>query len=215
MYQKLKYYNTYIYLYQKAEDECLLHYQSKEKAKLSTFTKGVKAAINCNYFASYNLGRSQGNKFNYIYDKDDILDCVIHNHKLYYGDFTKNDFPNSKCGFSPAAIFDLKKDHYLLSKAIVDKSKLLNNYKRHTYLIYTKETFYFLVHEPGLNSFDIKLFVKEFLKDPLIIILLDGGGSSEMIVDGKIVTNNKVERPMFNALVIVDDIHKKVPKGLF
>lgn len=172
----------------------------------------VKAIINCSYFDSeYVYGRNQGDLYNDTYSEEDsekYYNLVIFKDGSYkFGKFSAGAYKQDiVAGFSPAYTLILNgEDVELCSTALCNKTKIVEtNY--HTAIAITKASKILLIKTDG--GFD-GLALKAFLKskyDLELLCLLDGGGSSEMVVNGQIIGKLKEgrERLMHNGLALVE-----------
>lgn len=217
MYKKLSYKRYTIHIYEQEPDEDVMILQSSKKFPMSKFYYDghkVDCKINCSYFTSqYVLGRNQGDEKNDTHDQPGFWDCVFPkgNNELKIGTFKSWDYQtNVKCGFSCGAVLVSDgQDVQLVSTAITNDSKITARNPQ-TALIKTKEGgLVFVVSEGrnnignGLTGLELREFIKS-IYDVKQMVLLDGGGSSEMIVNGAIKNrlSDGRERPMFNCLCL-------------
>ena len=208
-------------------DETVRLLQSDKKYPLSKFYIGgakVKAIINCSYFTNdYVLGRNQGDLFNNTHDQDGFYDLVFtKDGKYHLGSFKSWDYTeNVLAGFSVATVLIKDgQDIELISNAICDHSKIDNRDPQTAVAVTKQNEAIFIVADgrstrnKGLTGYELRDFVKS-LDDIELLCQLDGGGSSEMIVDGKIVNNpsDGTERKMFNALALIKP--REIQKAMF
>ena len=213
-----RYLNTDIYTYeQKSESIRLL--QSSTRNPLSSFYSNegtIKCIINCSYFnGNIVLGRNQGDLFNNTHDQTGFYDMVILKNNSYVlkpmasWDYQTNS--DVVAGFSPAAILiQNSQDVELISSAIVDNSKITTKNPQ-TALGYVNGKFIFIASEgrnsndTGLNGSELRTFIKTIYPSVEMLVLLDGGGSTEMIVDGEIINylSDGNERSMLNGLAMI------------
>lgn len=213
----------YTYLGQKVyveeQGECKISLlQADKQYALSQFYSNegiVKAMTNCSYFTTqYVLGRNQGDTFNEAPDQD-FYSVVVREDGSYRCDVMPSweEREGITAGFSVAAV--LVKDGIdveYISQAIGDAKARITSKNPNTAFAVKKDGKALLIVNDGRNAQGNGLTGRElrtFLKqnyDLALLVLLDGGGSSEMIVDGKIVNtpSDGAERKMFNALSFVD-----------
>lgn len=200
-------------------DETVRLLQSDMKYPLSKFYidgAKVKAIINCSYFINdYVLGRNQGDLFNNTHDQDGFYDLVFtKDGKYHLGSFKSWDYTeNVLAGFSVATVLIKDgQDIELISSAICDHSKI-DNRDPQTAIAITKQGSVILIvadgrstRNKGLTGYELRDFVK-FLDDIELLCQLDGGGSSEMLIDGQIVNkpSDGAERAMFNGLALITE----------
>lgn len=214
--KQYRYLNTDIYVEVQGETNISL-LQSTSLYPLSKFYSEegeVVAMTNCSYFTSqYVLGRNQGDSFNDAPDQD-FYSVVVHKDGSYAcGKFASwEERDNVVAGFSPAAILiENGEDVELTSGAISGAKSRLSTKNPNTAFGFLKDGQAILVVNSGRTSSSTGLTGKElraFLKtkyDLDLLALLDGGGSSEMIVHDKIVNflSDGAERRMWNALAFV------------
>ena len=210
--------NTDIHIY-KQGNETMRLLQSDTRYPLSAFytNEGItKAIINCSFFnGDIVLGRNQGDLFNNTHDQSGFYDMVILKNNSYVlkpmasWDYQFNS--DVVAGFSPAAILiQDSADVELISSAIVDNSKITARNPQ-TALGYVDNKFIFIVSEgrnsndTGLTGIELRSYIKTLYPSIEMLVLLDGGGSSEMIVNGEIVNylSDGSERAMLNGLAMI------------
>lgn len=203
----------------------LLQTSDNKKYKLSalrTDEGDIKAIVNFPFFSSYGVvGRYQGDEFNNTvdqsnFDGDNIV--ILEDGSYKIGKFNSWDYQNGVlAGFCPSAVIYKGKD-IEISKTITDQKQFSMTAKiNRTAIAYDKE-FYFFVGE----KVDVKTFIAEIEKvipNYDFIALGDSGGSSELIIDGKI--QNKLsdgkERPNYCGLAFLElkkeEVEPIEPKG--
>lgn len=178
--------------------------------------------MNCSYFSElYVNGRNQGDLYKTVtHDDPGYIDVVLLKDNTYrFGNFKSWDYqtnPDVVAGFTVGAV--LMKDGADcedLSTTIKDISSRLTVRSQQTALVILKDkTKVGIVSEGrteddrGLTGRELRTFLKSQFDNIEFMCLLDGGGSSEMIVDGKIVTQfqtGKGERNMWNGLAFIED----------
>lgn len=219
--KKFREFNTDIFIMEQTNEDIWL-LQSNKRYPLSKLfsTEGpVKAIINCSYFTStYVLGRNQGDLYNDAPDQD-FYSVVVRKDGTYgckkYMSYDERD--NIVAGFSPAVVLIKDgKDVELISGAISNARSRLTTINPNTAFGYKKDGKAILIVNEGRSSSDTGLTgrqLREAIKkhyDLDLLVLLDGGGSTELIVDGKIVNtlSDGAERPMFNGLAFVNSPNK-------
>ena len=220
MYKEERYLGTDVRVYEQTSERIRLLQLSKLN-KLSAIRdeegKKPKAIINCSYFtSSYVLGRNQGDMFNNTHDQKGFYDLVFLKDGSYkVGQFASWDWCDANevlAGFSVATILVQNGvDCELWSEAIVGKSKITSKNPQTAVVVKKDGKVVFIVSE-GRNSNDTGLTgnqLRDFAKaryDVELLVQLDGGGSSELIVDGKIKNylSDGKERSMLNGLALIE-----------
>ena len=215
-YTKYRYSNTDIHVYEDRISNLRL-LQADRLYPLSKYylNDGDIACItNCSYFTSkYVLGRNQGDLYNNTHDQEGFYDLVILKDSTYrLGNFKSWDYQsNVYAGFSVASVLIKDgQDAELISGAIENDGKISTTNPQ-TALGLMKDGMAILIvvdgrtsENKGLSGFKLREFIKtKYTLD--LLVQLDGGGSSEMIVDGKIVNmpSDGKERKMFNGLAFL------------
>lgn len=227
MLKEYRYANTDVFVYeQESEKPRLL--QANGLYPLSKFFsddgRKVKAMINCSFFdKNYVYGRNQGDMFDDTYSDEHngkYCDVVLFADGTYkYGKFNNWDYRGDKvvAGFS-AATFLVRngQDVEEWSSPIVSRSKITARNPQ-TAVAITKEgkllyikTDGRLTTDLGLTGYELRDFVKANY-DVELLAQLDGGGSSELIVDGKIIgdLSDGNERSMRNALALLEEVEEE------
>lgn len=218
-YSKYRYLNTDVHVYEQTNEKVRLLQVSKPSvlSKIASNEGAILSIINCSYFTSgYVLGRSQGDMFNGTHDQEGFYDLVfLKNGSYKIGAFKSWDYCDANevlAGFSVATILvENGSDCEKYSKAIVDKSKISSKNPQ-TAVAVTKKGKVILIVSEGRNSNDTGLTgyqVRDFIKskyDIELLVQLDGGGSSEMIVDRTIKSylSDGSERKMWNGLALLE-----------
>lgn len=221
MYQKFRYADTDIHIYDgKASDIRLLQHEKLNPLSYLRYGNDKpKAVINCSYFSSkFVLGRNQGDLRNDTHDQDGFYDLVFLNDGTYrIGSFKSWDYSDKSkvnAGFSVATILILDSmsvNQY--SNAICQASKLSLRNPQTAIGVLANGNVLLIVADGrttqnvGLTGYELRTFVKNNYPTIELLCQLDGGGSTEMIVDGKIVNipSDGKERNMFNGLAIISD----------
>lgn len=232
MYFKDRYKSTDIHIYEQTNETIRL-LQADKKYPLSTFYSDegkVKAIINCSYFSTgYVLGRNQGDLRNDTHDQEGFYDLVFLKDGSYrLGNFKSWDYCDASKvlgGFSVATVLikdGVNSESY--SSAICNSTKLSTRNPQTCVVVLKNNKVIFIVSEGrnsndvGLTGYDIRNYVRGRYPEVQLLVQLDGGGSSEMIVDGVIKNylSDGKERSMFNGLALLDkpnEIPKEEPKG--
>lgn len=227
MYKQFKEYGSIIHIYEQELNQKLKLIQSKNKTQLSNINNSVDnvaAMVNCHYFTDeYELGRSQGNLRQNYQNKDTLIDVVIKDDGTYkVRDMDSWDYTDNRCGFSVAVVLvkdgqDTEEISHDLFKNKNDEYKKINSLNPQTIFAKTPDKWLFMVVDgrhitsKGMNGIQCRAFLKNHYEIEFMA-MLDGGGSSEMIVDGRIVNrpSDGHERLMFTGLAMVED--KKVER---
>lgn len=218
-YKKFRFQNTDVHVYEQEENEFPRLLQADKLYALSKYyvEDGVVSAItNCSYFTnSYVLGRNQGDLYNNTHDQEGFYDLVLLKDGTYkLGQFKSWDYKeNVLAGFSVATVLIQDgKDVSLVSEAIENVYKITNRNPQ-TAIAYCDGKYMLIVSDGrssnnvGLSGSELRDFVKINYPNTELLCQLDGGGSSEMIVDGKIVNipSDGKERAMFNGLAFIKE----------
>ena len=228
MYFKDRYKSTDIHIYEQANETIRL-LQADKKYPLSKFYSNegkVKTIINCSYFTNdYVLGRNQGDLKNDTHDQEGFYDLVFLKDGTYkLGNFKSWDYTDVLAGFSVATV--LIKDGVnseRCSSAICNNTKISSRNPQTCVAVLKGNKVIFIVSEGrnsndvGLTGYDVRNYVRDNYPDVELLVQLDGGGSSEMIVDGVIKNylSDGKERSMFNGLALLkkEEEPKEEPKG--
>lgn len=215
--KKLRYLNTDISIVEQANETPML-LQSDELYPLSKFYANgydVVSITNCSYLSGkYVNGRNQGDLKNETYsdsENGEWCDLVFFKDGTWKaGKFNSWDYrDNVSAGFSPVV---MKVNGQLLYSDLIKDGRLrMTTRSQHTAACITKENKIIQVVSEGRSVSDAGLTGNELfaylesLYDLQVIALLDGGGSSELIYNGEIVTQleNNTERPMLNGFALV------------
>ena len=214
--KKFREYNTNIYVEEQGTSKISL-LQSPNKVALSKFFSNdgeVRAITNCSYFtSSYVLGRNQGDMYNEAPDQD-FYSVVIRKDGTYgcgkYMSWDERD--NIVAGFSPAVVLIKDgKDVELISNAISGAKSRLTSKNPNTAFGIKKDGKAILIvndgrvsSSTGMTGRELRTAIKKYYNLDLLV-LLDGGGSTELIIDKKIVNvlSDGSQRPMFNGLAFI------------
>lgn len=216
MYKKHRYLNTDIHIYLQ-EDESIRLLQVDKLYPLSKIVSEegtVKAKINCSYFTNqYVLGRNQGDLFNNTHDQEGFYDLVFtKDGKYHLGQFKSWNYQeNVLAGFSVASVLiENGVDVSKVSTAIESNAKLTSRNPQTAIGVLKNGKVLLIVADgrtssnKGLTGYELRTFIKSNY-DVELLCQLDGGGSSEIIVDKEIVNkpSDGKERPMFNGLALI------------
>lgn len=224
MLNSYRYLNTDVHIYtqEKTQRVRLLQMEKLNPLSYVRDEKGQKPAmiINCSYFTSgYVCGRNQGDLYNNTHDQNYIDVVLLKDNSYKFGNFKSWDYqtnPDVVAGFSVAGVL-IKNgvDCTEFSKDIPDAASRLTTRSQQTALVILKDkTKVAIVSEGrttddnGLTGAELRTFLRTKFADIEFMCLFDGGGSSEMIVNGKIVNQFQTgagERPMFNGLAFIED----------
>lgn len=217
MLKQFRHLETDISIYDQENEEIEL-LQSDKKYPLSQFYSNngtVKAIINCSYSTNeYVLGCNQGDLKNDTHDQKGFWDLKFtKDGKYHLGQFKSWDYKeNVVAGFSVATVLIKDgKDVSLISDAIENVYKITKKDPQTSVAVLDTGKIIFIVVDgrtsanKGLTGYELREFVKNNYPNVELLCQLDGGGSSEMIVDGKIVNkpSDGRERPMFNGLALI------------
>lgn len=219
MYKNFRYLNTDVHIYEQTNEKIRL-LQNDRLAPLSLLRldgQKPKVVINCSYFTpQYVLGRNQGDLHDSTYNsKDDYkwCDIVFFNDGSYkVGKFSSGEYrDNVIAGFSPAVI--AVNGELMFSEPISSARSRLTSRSPQTAIAITNTNKLIMLVSEGRNVSDTGLTgeqVFDFLGtnyDTKVMALLDGGGSSEMIVNDKVMNflSDGRERPMWNGLALFTD----------
>lgn len=219
MYFKYRHLNTDIHLYAQADNEYPRLLQHSKLHPLSWLRDDngdkPKAVINCSYFTpQYVCGRNQGDLKNDTHDQPGYYDLVLlKGNKYAIGNFNSWDYqsnPDVLAGFSVGAILIKDGDDTsLLSTAIVTNAKIYNKDPQTALAILEDGSCVFIVSDGrstsnrGLTGIELRDFIRYRFSNVELLVLLDGGGSSEMIVESTIKNDIISERKMFNGLAFI------------
>lgn len=219
MYQKFRYADTDIHIYEgKATDIRLLQHEKLNPLSYLRYGNDKpKAVINCSYFSNqFVLGRNQGDLRNDTHDQQGFYDLVFLTDGTYrIGSFKSWDYSDKSkvnAGFSVATILILDSmsvNQY--SNAICQASKLSLRNPQTAIGVLANGNVLLIVADGrtaqnvGLTGYELRTFIKNNYPTVELLCQLDGGGSTEMIVDGKIVNipSDGKERNMFNGLAFI------------
>lgn len=214
--RKIREYNTDIYIEEQGSSNISL-LQSPNRQKLSKFFSNqgkVRAIINCSYFTtSYVLGRNQGDLFNDAPDQDFWSVIVRKDNSYGCAKYTSaEERYDIVAGFSPAVVLIKDgQDVELVSNAIGGAKSRLTTKNPNTAFGFLKNGKAVLIVNEGRSSSDggltgreLRTALKKYYNFDLLV-LLDGGGSSELIIEGKVVNtlSDGSQRPMFNGIAFI------------
>ena len=174
-------------------------------------------AINCSYFTNdYVVGRNQGDTYQGTPDKAGW--CLVHDDEGWHcGQYKSWEYTeNVDAGFSVATLLIKDgEDCELLSTDIISDaaSKLTTLNPQTAIAITNDDKAIFIVVDgrssksAGLTGYTLRDFVKEHYDNIKYLAQLDGGGSSEMVVDRNTVNkpSDGTGRSMWNALCFYGD----------
>lgn len=217
--KKYRYLNTDIFVVEQGNDKIRL-LQTSRPYKLSKIRSNegrIKSIVNCSYFTqSYVLGRNQGDMFNNTHDQSGFWDLVLLNDGSYVlGQFKSWDYCKADdvcAGFSVATVLMLGgADCEKVSEAITTTSKITQKAPQTALAVLKTGEVLQIVSDgrtkenAGITGKQLRTFLKSKY-DIDLLVQLDGGGSSELVVDGQIVNkpSDGSERSMFNGLAFIE-----------
>lgn len=223
MYKELTYNNVKIRISDGDIANLRLLQVDGSKAKLSQLRYGKdipQAIINCSYFTtSYVLGRNQGDvrQDTSSFSDQAYLGFATTESGYVSGELNFWDAEKSQCGFTPACIIIKDgKDVQMASTSFVTydgKMKIATCVSMFGVLD-DKKTCILVTCDKGLSGYQLASYLKSMYKLDFLCIL-DGGGSTEHIVNGTIVqkSTDGTERSMFNGLALIQP--KEEPLELY
>ena len=218
---KYRYKNTDVFIEEQGGCKIRLLQTSKlyKLSKIRSNEGTIKSITNCSYFnasGGYVLGRNQGDMFNNTHDQSGFYDIVFLRDGSYkVGQFKSWDWCNHEdvlAGFSLATILVQNgEDCAFYSEAICNASKLSKKDPQTAVAVLKNGQVLQIVSDgrtsanAGLSGYELRAFIKSKY-DVEFMGQCDGGGSSEMIVDGKIVNkpSDGTERSMFNGFAFIE-----------
>ena len=217
--KKYRYNNADIYVAEQENYEVGLGQVDKKQVLKDIYFDNNKpaVAINCSYFTNdYVVGRNQGDTYQGTPDKAGW--CLVHDDEGWHcGQYKSWEYTkNVDAGFSVATLLIKDgEDCELLSTDIIsDAASKLNTLNPQTAIAITNEDkAIFIVVDgrssksAGLTGYTLRDFVKEHYDNIKYLAQLDGGGSSEMVVDRNTINkpSDGTGRSMWNALVFYGD----------
>ena len=221
-YSKIRYSSSDVHFF--LQDEGLIPslvqvpYGIKKQLSKMTSTKGeIQAIINCSYFNNIDpLGRNQGELSHGTIDQKagkvnwDYVITKDGQHVI--GAFNSWDYPDAQIGFTCAVV--LIKDGVEkqdVSTYLTTSTKYTTKQPITAFGVLSDGRAIMLVvegrnsNDTGLSGSQIRTLVKKYYPTVKHLVMLDGGGSSEMIVNGKIMNylSDGLERYMTNGLAFV------------
>ena len=225
--KKYRYNNADIYVAEQENYDIGLGQVDKKQKLKDIYFKSYKpaVAINCSYFTNdYVVGRNQGDIYQGTPDKAGW--CLVHDDEGWHcGQYKSWEYTeNVDAGFSVATLLIKDgEDCELLSTDIIsDATAKLDTLNPQTAIAITDDDkAIFIVVDgrssksAGLTGYTLRDFVKEYYDNIKYLAQLDGGGSSEMVVDRNTINkpSDGTGRSMWNALVFYgDNIAKPDPQ---
>lgn len=212
------------------ESPSLVQIKYGTKAKLSKMTttkqdKKIKCIINCSYFNGVDvLGRQQGELYNGTLDQKPNkprYDYVILKDGSHLIDkFNSWDYQeNVLVGFSCSLVLIKNAvDVSLVSLELTTPDKMKTKAPQTLFGQLSNGTSFMIVvegrntNDSGLNGDQCRTIAKKYLGNIKHLVVADSGGSSEMIVDGKIMNylSDGAERSMLNGLAFLANKTKSI-----
>lgn len=213
--------NTDVHIYSKECNQKIRLLQSSKLFPLSQFYSEegkVAAMINCSYFtSSYVNGRNQGDLKNDTHpDSENGKWCDIvflKDGSWKAGNLNSWDYTeNVVAGFSPV-VMDYNGKTYYSTLINGYNTKLSTRNPQTALCIAANNNIIFIVSDGrsssnvGLTGQELFNFIDELYPNNKLKALLDGGGSSEIVVNNVIVNNPSEgrERKMLNALAFIEE----------
>lgn len=194
--------------------------QTSSKTALSNLREGnerPEAIINCSYFtAQYPLGRNQGDEKQDTssWSAQSYLGFALTDEGYKAGTMEYYDVPKSICGFTPACITML----YGLPVAIASTALGLSYGSKMALatsvtmfgILTDRKKCILVASEKGVSALTLNDWLKRTYPIDFLCVL-DGGGSTEMIINGEIVkaSTDGAERKMFNGIALMPKETKK------
>lgn len=187
------------------------------RAKLSTIRSNegiVRSITNCSFFTStFVCGRDQGDERNDTHpDRDNAKFCdvvILKDGSYHAGKFNSWDYPTDVVAGFSACAFLVKdgKNCEIYSEGIDNAEGIVKTKTHRTAFAILTDGACLQIVDYNVTGFELRdKLEKDYDID--LLAILDGGGSTEMIVGGVIVSNLKdgSERAMWNGLAFVDPI---------
>lgn len=189
----------------------------KNLSKMTSIKGDIMAITNCSYFnGNDTLGRNQGERYNGTLDQVALKthwDYVIKkNGEHLIGAFNSWDHTDVLLGFTCAVVLIRDgEDRQDISTYLCGQDKYTNKNPNTFFgILESGKSFMGVVegrnsNDAGLSGQQIRSLVKKYYPTVKHLVMLDGGGSSEMIVNGKIMNylSDGLERYMTNGLAFV------------
>lgn len=221
-YAKIRYSSSDVHLFLQDEGQILSLIQNvygskKQLSKMASKKGTVNASINCSYFnVNDTLGRNQGEVYNGTLDQVALkphYDYVVTKSGDHLIDlFNSWDYIDAQLGFSGAVVLIKDgKDKQDISTYLCTSTKYTTKQPNTAFGVLNDGRSFFLVcegrnsNDTGLSGSQIRSLVKKYYPSVKHLIMLDGGGSSEMVVNGKVVNylSDGAERYITNGLAFV------------
>ena len=215
-YQKINYNGVNIHISEGDISNLRLLQSSSAKARLSQLRNGNEipgAIINCSYFApTYVLGRNQGDvsQNTSSFTEQGYLGFALNEDLTYkVGELDYWDVEKSVCGFTPATISKMNgADCTKASTSFVTYNQKMNlaTCVSMFAILEDKKTCLLITCEKGISGYTLAKYIKQ-LYHVDFLCTLDGGGSTEHIVNGSIVqkSTDGSERLMYNGLALIKE----------
>lgn len=224
MLKKYRYLDTDIYIYEqdKNQQPVLLQHEKANPLSLLRDDKGNKpyVVINASYVdIPYVSGRDQGDLRNKCYTNSengmycDLIFLPDGTHKV--GKFNNWDYRGAdiKAAMSPATILIKDgEDCELISTLIENVTKITKKNPQTAIAVLDNNQVLYIVSDgrstenKGISGVELRKFIRDTYPNVRTLCQLDGGGSSEMLVDGEIVNkpSDGKERNLLNGFAFVE-----------
>lgn len=222
MLKKFEYLNTNVFVYEQEEDEKPRLLQHEKLFPLSLIRddngKLPKAIINCSYFTpKYALGRNQGDLRNDTVDSE-FCDLVFTNDGKYHcGRYKSWDYQNNVVAGMSLATWLIKEGKDVEEISEFANGKLTTRRPQTAIGILNDGKILLIVSEGdngirGLNGYELRTLIRSEYPNIEFLGQCDGGGSTEMIVNSKIVNrlSEGRERAMWNGFALVKTEEKPI-----
>lgn len=216
--------DIHIYLQEANQKPALIQTEYGKKSKLSQMKSidskvKIQAMINCSFFNGYQvLGRNQGERYNNTLnqkpDKKHYDYVITKDGQHHIGLFESWDHQHDALvGFSVGAVMIKDSIDCELISTEFDVGAVLTKKEPSTAFGVLENGLSFMImvegrntNDSGMNAVQIRTFVRKYYPSVKNLVILDRGGSSEIVVGGlvKNYLSDKVERLMNNGLAFTE-----------